>query len=216
MSGEPSKSESGGAYCIQCGEQISAGTNYCPHCGADQTLDSADGKSEPEAPANSEQGLRHSFPGVSRQNSTRRNVLVGTGYAVLGLGIVGALSGSGGDTGNDGASSGGGESDPSTPTPEQYPDAWYFDPSTEIVLRDVEGFVGEFSTEITGEATNTSDRDYEYVQLGFALFDSTDAKVGDALANTSGLSAGQRWRFEAIGTQTENVDTFDIEDVTAY
>lgn len=216
MAGESSKSDSEGAYCIQCGEQIPSDTNYCPHCGAAQKIDSSDGESDPETSADSEQGIRHSFPGISRQNSTRRNVLVGTGYAVLGLGIVGALSGSGGDTGSGSPSSGSGESDPDTPTPEQYPNAWYFDQSTGIVLRDVEGFVGEFSSEITGEATNTSDRDYEYVQLGFALFDRTGAKVGDALANTSGLAAGQRWRFEAIGTQTENVDTFDIEDVTAY
>lgn len=85
-----------------------------------------------------------------------------------------------------------------------------------MVLRNVEATVGAYSLTITGEATNESERDYSYVQLQFGVYDESGAKTDDALANTSGLDAGRTWRFEAMGTETENVDTFDIGDVTAY
>lgn len=113
----------------------------------------------------------------------------------------------------------GGDTSPTdspTPTEAEYADAWYYHEDTGIALRDVEGTVGDYSTEISGEATNESDTDYDYAQLEFALYDDTDAKVGDALANTSGLPAGQRWKFEAIGTETDNVSSFELTDVTAY
>lgn len=98
----------------------------------------------------------------------------------------------------------------------QYPNHYAIDESNEIVLRDVEANADEFSVTIEGEVINASDRDYSYVQLGFGLYDSTGAKVGDAVANTSGLAAGQRWRFEAVGTNSNSPDTFQLEDVTAY
>lgn len=159
------------------------------------------------------------LPGIDSQNTSRRNVLTGVAYGLGGLFTVGAIapetesdpSDDGGTTGSATGGSGGDEG-----TEEQYPNAWYVDDDTDIVLRNVEGSVGQFSVEITGEAINESGRNYDYVQLEFGLYDATDAKVGDALANTSGLSAGQRWRFEAMGTNAESTESFRIEGVTAY
>jgi hypothetical protein len=48
------------------------------------------------------------------------------------------------------------------------------------------------------------------------LSDSSDARLGDALAKTSGLGAGQCSRFEAIGTESDRAETFGHQDVTAY
>lgn len=159
------------------------------------------------------------LPGIDPQHTSRRNVLTGVAYGLGGLLTVGAIapetesdaSDDGGTTGGEAGGSSGDET-----TEAEYPNAWYVDEDTEIVLRNVEGSVGQFSVEITGEATNESGRDYDYVQLEFGLYDATDAKVGDALANTSGLSAGQRWRFEAMGTNAESTESFRIEGVTAY
>jgi uncharacterized protein (UPF0212 family) len=209
-------------YCANCGEGISAGVNFCPECGSEQESRETQ-KGQLDADSNGEKGtgLRHRFPGISKENRTRRNVLTGVGYSFVGLVALGAVAGDeeqgdssgGSDTGtsssDSGSSSGsGGEA--------QYPNAWAYSKDSGIVLRDVSGGTGQMTVEITGQATNESDQDYEYVQLEFGLYNSADTKVGDALANTSGLPAGQRWRFEAVGTYSDTTSTFRLEDITAY
>lgn len=193
-------------YCTNCGEEISETATYCPECGSRQ---GSTDETQPEEPSTgTDESFRYQIPGIARENTTRRNALTGIGYSISGLFLVGLIGNS--DT-EDSGSSGGNSS-----TEENYPNAWAYDEGTEIVLDNVEGQVGNFSSTITGEATNDSSQDYNYVQLGFGLYDGSGAKVGDALANTSGLSAGQTWRFEAMGTETESVASFDLEDVTAY
>jgi hypothetical protein len=209
-------------YCANCGEGISAGAKFCPECGSEQESRETQ-KGQLDADSNGEKGtgLRHRFPGISKENRTRRNVLTGVGYSFVGLVALGAVAGDeeqgdssgGSDTGtsssDSGSSSGsGGEA--------QYPNAWAYSKDSGIVLRDVSGGTGQTTVEITGQATNESDQDYEYVQLEFGLYNSADTKVGDALANTSGLPAGQRWRFEAVGTYSDTTSTFRLEDITAY
>lgn len=219
MSQDNTDTESETVYCTSCGDKISADTNFCPKCGADQSSGGTEGTNTGAENPNTEQSkLTHRLPGISSKNSTRRNVLIGAGYSVLGVGVLGAVAGSGdeGSGGGDNSVSDGGDSGSSDAGEEQYPNAWAYDEDTGIVLRNVEGNIGEFSSEVRGEATNESDTDYSYVQVSFAFYDSTGAKVGDALANTSGLDAGQRWVFEAVGTATENVDSAGLEDVTAY
>lgn len=223
MAPDRNDSISGTMYCTSCGEKISADINFCPECGSEQSDSTIEREPSTTESTDAKTKFRHRFPGIDKENTSRRNVLVGAGYTILGLGVLGAIaepeestesSDPGSDNnGNPGDSNGGSGAGPKD---EQYPNAWAYDKNTGIVLRDVEGAVKQFSVEITGEATNESDQDYRYVQLEFGLYDSTDAKVGDALANTSGLSAGQRWRFEAMGTASENTETFSLENVTAY
>lgn len=69
---------------------------------------------------------------------------------------------------------------------------------------------------IRGTAENFSETDYNYVQLTFEIYDSSGAKIADGLANTSGLSSGQRWRFEALATSAEDADSYSLADITAY
>lgn len=102
-----------------------------------------------------------------------------------------------------------------TELPNPYPDAWFYDPRTEIVILSVEGTAEQFSITIRGEARNASDTAYDYVSLQFGLFDETEAKLGSAVDNVTNLDAGQRWRFEAIGT-AEDAETFTIEEITVY
>lgn len=69
---------------------------------------------------------------------------------------------------------------------------------------------------IRGIAKNFSESDYGYVQLSFDVYDDTDAKIADGLANTSGLDSGRRWRFEALAVGAEDADTYVLSDITAY
>lgn len=183
-------------------------------------------------------------PGITDGNSTRRNLLTGVGYGLGSVIAVGVLapetedseasndgtdsSGSGGDGSGDEtstdepASSGDEETATAEPTPtptaeqEEFPNAWAYDENSGLAFYDVEGTGDEYSINITGEVVNESGGDYDYVQLSFGLYNASDTKVGDALANTNGLADGQRWRFEAVGTSSETVDTFSLDDITAY
>ncbi len=204
--------ESETVFCTECGEEIDASASHCPGCGAKQSVEEAGGNGDGNPSGDGEEsGLRYRMPGISSQNTTRRNALIGGGYAILGLGVLGAASdpesgstnGGGGDTGS---GDGGGS---------EYPDADAYHEDSGMVLYDISASVGEFSTDITGEAVNESGGDYEYVQLTFALYNESDDKVGDALANTNGLAAGQSWQFEAISTDS-NASTYELNDVSAY
>lgn len=147
----------------------------------------------------------------------RRDVVAATLTLPTGL----ALAGCTGDTTADDQNDDGDSDDPTettaepTTTESQYADAYYYHEDTGIVLRDVSGEVDDYSITITGTAKNTTDTDYSYAALTFGLYDDTDAKLGTALANISGLEAGQRWKFDALGTDTDTT-SYAIEDVTAY
>lgn len=164
------------------------------------------------------------LPGIGERHSGRRNVLTGIGYGMgsLFVSVLGLTAGAGTsnsdvpDTDSGDVGDGGSNGIQDTPTEESYPDAYAYEAEIGIVLRDVEAVVGQYNSEITGTAENVSKNNYDYVQVEFGLYDSTDAKVGDALANTSGLEAGQRWRFEAFSGQTESVESYRLEDISAF
>lgn len=124
------------------------------------------------------------------------------------------------DDSNDQNADGGDDQDNADPTDtttsqDQYADAYYHHEDTGLVLRDVEATAGDYSITVTGTVENTSDTDYSYAAVTFGLYDDTDAKLGSALDNVSGLDASQRWKFEALGTDTD-ATTYQLDDVTAY
>ncbi|WP_092694163.1 FxLYD domain-containing protein [Halorientalis regularis] len=172
-------------------------------------------------------GLLEKFPGINEESTTRRKFLIGSGYGIGGLAIIGAAAGpqeesendgnGGGSTdGNGGGSTdgnGGGGNDE-----ESYPNAYYYDESTGIVLEDdIEAEADQIgSLYIRGTARNESGDDYNYVQVTFSVLDSSGAKIADALANTSGLEAGQSWRYEALAASADDVESYELQDIEAY
>jgi hypothetical protein len=113
---------------------------------------------------------------------------------------------------NGGGGSGDGGSD------EPYPNAYYYDESSGIVLEDDVSAESDSigSLYIRGTARNESGDDYEYVQVTWSVYDGSDTKIADALDNTSGLEAGQSWRYEALATSADDVESYEIQDITAY
>jgi len=108
------------------------------------------------------------------------------------------------------------DSGSSTSLAESYPNAWAVDEEFGIVVLSADAVVERFGSTISGEVVNASDEDYDYVQLSFSLLDDRDTKIADALANTSGLRAGQRWRYEAVGRSSPDITTFRLTEITAY
>lgn len=162
-------------------------------------------------------------PGIGDVNTDRRNVLVSTGYWVGGAVIVGSIlpeteSQTANSTGTSGSSGTTGGDSSGTDQEEAYPNAFYYDESTGIVLED--GISAETdsvgSLYIRGAARNESGQDYDYVQIEWDVLDSADNKIADALDNTSGLGAGQTWRYEALAASADGVDSYQISGITAY
>jgi hypothetical protein len=101
---------------------------------------------------------------------------------------------------------------------EQYPDAWFYHEGKGILIENEPEteFDSLGNLYIRGTATNTTDKDYSYVQLSWAVYDGSDAKIADGLANTAGLDAGQRWRFEALAPGAEDGESYELTEVSAY
>lgn len=79
------------AFCINCGEEIEADTEYCPECGSQQNLDKI--KQNQDVTGGGEGGLTSWATGFEPGNTTR-NTLVGLGYFfVWPIGIVLLLHG---------------------------------------------------------------------------------------------------------------------------
>jgi len=67
---------------------------------------------------------------------------------------------------------------------------------------------------IAGVAQNTSKTDLSYVALQIPLY-KNDVKVGDAIANVSGIDAGGKWAFKAI-TFLKDFDKCGAPRITAF
>jgi multisubunit Na+/H+ antiporter MnhB subunit len=167
-------------------------------------------------------------PGIEEGNTARRNALISVGYGIGALAIAGAAlpetesttsgTSAGDGSSSDGGDSGGGSSGGGDSNEESYPSAFYYDESTGLVFEDdINAELDSIgSLYIRGTVRNESGQDYEYVQVTWSVLDSSGAKIADALANTSGLSAGQSWRYEALAASADEVDSYELQDITAY
>jgi hypothetical protein len=73
----------------------------------------------------------------------------------------------------------------------------------------------ECSDQPTGVVHNTKSKDYSYVQVMIPLLKSDGTKVGDAMANVSGLGGNQKWEFKAFQFNV-NFDKCGAPKVTGF
>lgn len=78
-----------------------------------------------------------------------------------------------------------------------------------LELLDYTGESNDYSTTITGRIRNNSSKKYSYAQVTFNLYDAQSNRVGSALANISGLEAGETWKFKAVGLSSSKRFTLD-------
>ena len=71
---------------------------------------------------------------------------------------------------------------------------------------------------ITGTFTNTSGKQYSYVQVEYVLKDASGAQIGTGFANTNNLADGTPWKFEAYCSNStdEAPASFELSDVTGW
>jgi len=73
----------------------------------------------------------------------------------------------------------------------------------------------ECSDQPTGVVHNTKSKDYSYVQVMIPMLKSDGTKVGDAMANVSGLGGNQKWEFKAFQFNV-NFDKCGAPKVTGF
>lgn len=85
MAPNDANSDAGTAFCINCGEEISSDTDFCPECGSSQNPESLETVEESDTAKN--RGFTSWAIGF-KPGKTGRNVLVGIAYLLfLGIGI---------------------------------------------------------------------------------------------------------------------------------
>lgn len=55
-----------------------------------------------------------------------------------------------------------------------------------------------WQVKVTGYIENTTGKDLSYISVEYKVYDSSNAVIGTALANANNISAGEKWRFEAM------------------
>ncbi len=74
---------------------------------------------------------------------------------------------------------------------------------------------GEFSSNIVGVVKNNTNKDFEYLQITFTLYDADGNVVGTAFANVNNVKAGDTWRFEAMFFE-DNAATWELDEITGW
>ena len=84
-----------------------------------------------------------------------------------------------------------------------------------IFLEGPECVFGEFNHSMTGVLKNNSNKDFDYVQLSFSLFDANGNVVDTAFTNVTNLKAGRTWKFEAMFFE-DNVASWELDEITGW
>ena len=74
---------------------------------------------------------------------------------------------------------------------------------------------GEFSNDIVGVVKNNTDKDYDYLQISFTLYDADGNVVDTAFANVNNIKSGATWKFDAMFFEN-NVTSWELDEITGW
>ena len=82
---------------------------------------------------------------------------------------------------------------------------------------DYDSYLG-YSVEITGKLKNTTNKEFSYVSVTFALYDADGNQIETALDNMNYLQAGATWSFKAtvIGWTDVEPKSYKLVEVSAF
>lgn len=127
----------------------------------------------------------------------RRNFLIGTGATVTTL-----LAGCTGEESTTVESDNGDDSDDGD--------------NGGLVIEEHELVEDDFTTQIEGVLLNDTGDEQSYVEVRSTIYDEDDVRIDEFFANTTDLSAGERWRFEVLVTvDAEEIDRYELEASTS-
>lgn len=91
-------------------------------------------------------------------------------------------------------------------------------PESEADFIFIEGPVavpGDFSNQIVGVVKNNTNKDYDYLQISFTLYDEMGNVVDTAFANINNIKSGGTWRFEAMYFDN-TVTSWELDEITGW
>ncbi len=83
----------------------------------------------------------------------------------------------------------------------------------ECIMADAANY--EFTNYIVGVVQNNTNKDYDYLQISFTLYDANGNVVDSAFANVNNIKAGGTWKFEAMFFE-ENVASWELDEITGW
>lgn len=91
-------------------------------------------------------------------------------------------------------------------------------PESEADFIFIEGPVavpGDFSNQIVGVVKNNTNKDYDYLQISFTLYDEMGNVVDTAFANINNIKSGGTWKFEAMYFDN-TVTSWELDEITGW
>ena len=92
--------------------------------------------------------------------------------------------------------------------PEEYEEDFIFVEGPEVIF-------GEFRNDIVGVVKNNTDKEYDYLQISFTLYDAQGNVIDTAFANVNNIKPGGTWKFEAMFFE-ENVASWELDEITGW
>ena len=85
----------------------------------------------------------------------------------------------------------------------------------------IEGDITEskdkYSLNLEGILRNNTDRDLNYIQISFNVYDKDGNLLGTALDNANHLKAGGTWKFKAVYFSSDNeADHWELAEVSGF
>lgn len=84
-----------------------------------------------------------------------------------------------------------------------------------IFVEGPEVVFGEFRNDIVGILKNNTNKEYDYLQISFTLYDAQGNVVDTAFTNVNNIKPGGTWKFEAMFFE-ENVASWELDEITGW
>ena len=84
-----------------------------------------------------------------------------------------------------------------------------------VFIEGPECVTGDFANYIVGVVKNNNNKDYDYLQISFTLYDANNNVVDTAFTNINNVRQGQTWRFEAMFFN-ENAVRWELDEITGW
>ena len=91
---------------------------------------------------------------------------------------------------------------------EEYEEDFIFVEGPEVIF-------GEFRNDIVGVVKNNTDKEYDYLQISFTLYDAQGNVIDTAFANVNNIKPGGTWKFEAMFFE-EDVASWELDEITGW
>ncbi|WP_330630259.1 FxLYD domain-containing protein [Halocatena halophila] len=86
-------------------------------------------------------------------------------------------------------------------------------PANQLELLEHNFFTNDYSAGVRGTIVNNADTMIDYAEIKIHYRDADDELIGDGMANTTDLGAGEEWLFKTLfnGDDPAAVDSYDVK-----